>query len=204
MVNVALGFRAHSGWAAMVAVTDSLVIDRRRIQLADPRIRGAVQPYHAAKPMSLADAEAFLDHCRIAAQHVAEMAIRDVIADLASKGYAARSACVLLGSGRTAGSLAATLRSHPMIHTAEGDFFRDVVKAACESSGLPIIGVKEKELLSQTTSDAIAAAGKGLGPPWTQDEKLCTLAAWLSLKQQPPRTSSHPPMARTSPGFPHC
>ena len=50
---VALGFRAHSGWAALVAVAGSprpacppiepLVIDRRRIELA--RAGVPVQPY---------------------------------------------------------------------------------------------------------------------------------------------------------------
>jgi hypothetical protein len=28
----------------------------------------------------------------------------------------------------------------------------------------------------------LAALGKPLGPPWTQDEKLASLAAWLVLR----------------------
>jgi hypothetical protein len=27
----------------------------------------------------------------------------------------------------------------------------------------------------------IAALGKTIGPPWRQDEKLCTIAGWLVL-----------------------
>jgi hypothetical protein len=78
-----------------------------------------------------------------------------------------------------------------MIHTAEGDFFRDALKTACESCGLPVLGVKEKELIRQAaavlgvTADHLqlraADLGKGLGPPWRQDEKLCAIAGWLAL-----------------------
>jgi hypothetical protein len=191
-----LGFRSHSGWAALVVVAGSpgapVVIERRRVQTADSRISGSVQPYHAAKEMRLAEAEAFLDRCGAATQRMAETAVREVVAELAGKGYAAAGACVLLGSGRPATGLAPTLRSHPMIHTAEGDFFREALKGACESCGLPVLGVKEKELIRQAaavlgvTADHLqlraAELGKGIGPPWRQDEKLCAIAGWLALR----------------------
>lgn len=48
--EAALGFRAHSGWAAMVALAGALnaplVVDRRRLELADPHRTGPMQPYH--------------------------------------------------------------------------------------------------------------------------------------------------------------
>jgi hypothetical protein len=200
--RAALGFRSHSGWAALVAVAQDqarshalrgppVVIERRRVQTADPRIRGSLQPYHAAKEMQLAEAEAFLDRCGAATRRMAETSVRQAVAELAGKGYAVAGACVLLGSGRPATGLAATLRSHPMIHTAEGDFFRDALKAACESCGLPVLGVKEKELIGQAAAALGIAAdrlqlraadlGKSVGPPWRQDEKLCTIAGWLAL-----------------------
>jgi hypothetical protein len=78
-----------------------------------------------------------------------------------------------------------------MIHTAEGDFYRDALKAACESCGLPVLGVKEKELVRQAAVALNIAAdqlqlraaelGKSIGPPWRQDEKLCAIAGWLAL-----------------------
>jgi len=193
--SAALGFRSHSGWAALVVVAGSpgapVIIDRRRVQTADSRIRGSLQPYHAAKGMPLAEAEAFLDRCSAASRRMAQEAVHNAVAELAGKGYAAAGACVLLGSGRPAAGLAATLRSHPMIHTAEGDFFRDALKTACESCALPVVGVKEKELIGRAaavlgvTADHLqlraAELGKGLGPPWRQDEKLCAIAGWLAL-----------------------
>jgi hypothetical protein len=59
---------------------------------------------------------------------------------------------------------------------------------------LPVLGIREKELFA-TASKAfgtppaaikcrIAALGKSLGPPWSQDEKFAALGAWLSLSRQ--------------------
>jgi len=64
----ALGFRSHSGWTAAVAVSGSprnpVVIERRRIETADPAIRGSKQPFHAAEPLAFAKAEALIQRCR--------------------------------------------------------------------------------------------------------------------------------------------
>jgi hypothetical protein len=195
VLNSALGFRVHSGWAALVAVAEPRdaprVIDRRRLELIDPKTHGAQQPYHAAKEMKLADAEAFLKQRTTATLATATASLQDVVSELAGKGYAVAGACVLLGSGRPAGDLAVTLRSHAMIHTAEGQFFRNALQNACQSCAVPLLGVKEKELVSRAADDIrispaelhrrISNAGKIIGPPWRQDEKLSTLAGWLAL-----------------------
>jgi len=185
----------HSGWAAVVVVAlergAPVVIDRRRMELIDAKMRGAQQPYHAAKDMKLADAEAFLKRCGEATLTVATASLRGVISEMASKGHEAAGACMLLGSGRPTDDLAATLRSHAMIHTAEGQFFRNVVRQSCEACGLPVTGVKEKELTQRATDGIgitqaelerrISEAGKRIGPPWRQDEKLCAVAGWFAL-----------------------
>jgi hypothetical protein len=195
VLNAALGFRVHSGWAALVAVAEPRdaprVIDRRRLELVDPRTHGAQQPYHAAKNMKLADKAAFLKQCTSATLATATASLQDIVSALADKGYAVAAACLLLGSGRPTGDLAATLRSHAMIHTAEGQFFRNALQSACQSCGVPLLGVKEKELISRAADDIrlsppelhrrISEAGKIIGPPWRQDEKLCTIAGWLAL-----------------------
>src|ERR1700689_5318774 len=99
--RAALGFRPHSGWAALVVVAGSpgapVVIERRRVQTADPGIAGSRQPYHAAKEMQFAEAEAFLVRCGAAAQRMAETAVREAVAELAGQSYAVAGACVLLG-----------------------------------------------------------------------------------------------------------
>jgi hypothetical protein len=65
---VALGFRAHSGWTIAVAVAGSLdnpfVLERRRIETADPSIPGSRQPYHAAERLDVRKAENLIRLCR--------------------------------------------------------------------------------------------------------------------------------------------
>ena len=194
MLRAALGFRAHSGWAAMVILecsSEPEVIERRRVELVDRRIRGSEQPYHAATEMKLADAEKFLERCATTALAMATQSVKGALSELTSRGYEVAGSCVLQGSGRPVSDLAATLRSHPMIHTAEGQFFREALQKACESCGLAHLAVKEKELMDRAADTIrispvelqrrIAALGKTVGPPWRQDEKLCTMAAWLVL-----------------------
>jgi hypothetical protein len=70
----ALGLRAHSGWAALVAVgggpASPEVLDRRRIEMADDP--EAKQPYHAAEGLPLAKARALLErHARQAEERAA-------------------------------------------------------------------------------------------------------------------------------------
>jgi len=196
--RAALGFRAHSGWAVMVAVGGSAeapeVILRRRLVIADPNLAGSKQPYHAAEPMAFPDAEAFINRCADSTRTMAKKAVRDAVAELTGMGFAMAGSCVLLGSGRPVGDLAKILSSHPLIHTAEGEFYRNALKQACESCGLAFSGVKERELMGQAAAglgiraaeieNRVSQLGRTLGPPWRQDERLSAIAAWIVLADQ--------------------
>lgn len=193
LTRAALGFRAHSGWAAMVVVagslSDPIVLHRGRIELVDSAAPRSWQPYHAAAEMELSRAEAFLDRCANVANSMAAASLRSTLAELRDEGYEIAGCGLLLASGRPLGDLAKTLASHPAIHTAEGEFFRNAVKLGAESCGLPVAGIKEKDLLSGGAAGfgisedelirRISAVGKSIGPPWRLDEKYCALAAWL-------------------------
>lgn len=191
--HAALGFRAHSGWAAMVVVAglprSPAVIDRRRIELTKSGIPR--QPYHAAEGMELKAAEKFLRRCTNTAKLLARQAVRAAIDDLRKKGYAVAGSGILLASGRPTTTLAATLASHALIHTAEGELFREALIHASEHFDLPVTKVKERELYDQGATELgipveklrarLNELGKPLGPPWRQDEKLAALAGWLRL-----------------------
>ncbi len=182
--RVGLGFRTHSGWAAAVAVTGSIgspvVLDRRRIEIADPAIPGAKQPFHTSEPLPIEQAEELIRKCRETSLQLTISALRDFIA-----GRVVVSAAVLFASGRPLPDLATTLRSHALIHTAEGEFFREVLVSALESCSLLASKMRERDIRGLQTR--IAGLGKSLGPPWTQDEKLASLAAWVALAGSPPK-----------------
>lgn len=198
LLRAALGLRAHSGWAALVAVAGAArkpaVVERRRLQTADPAIPGSKQPYHAAEGWELTKATKYLQRCTARSRLLARQALRSVINALKKRGYEVVGCGVLLGSGRSLPELAGILASHPLIHTAEGQMFRDVLVHAGRRCRLPVTGIKERELFAQAASRLrlpvrtlqrrIAEMGQDLGPPWTQDQKLAALVGWLALAKK--------------------
>ncbi|MBZ5628565.1 MAG: hypothetical protein LAO06_06840 [Acidobacteriia bacterium] len=191
----AIGCRAHSGWAALVIVAGTVdapkILERRRIVIADPKIPGSKQPYHAAEKLPFQQAEQLVARCTERSQALARQELRAAVEQARSSGHEVAGCGVLLASGRPLPDLAATLASHALIHTAEGELFRNVIAEASREMNVPVTGVKERELLARAyaalgKSDTelqryLQERGRELGPPWTQDEKYATLAAWLAL-----------------------
>jgi hypothetical protein len=184
----------------MVAVSGSLdrpvILDRRRIEITDTSTRGTVQPYHTAQELGVVRGQAFIDECRRASGSLAELALQTTLQQIRGR-TAGLAGClriercaILTGSGRPSPTLEATLASHAAIHTAEGEFFREIVIHAAESCNLRLRRIREKELfeiaareLSRSAADLTSILndlGKIIGPPWRQDHKFAALAAWLA------------------------
>jgi len=201
MKRAAIGIRAHSGWAAAVAVAADVrtprILDRQRIAVVDSGARGAIQPYHFAKNLSLPEAEAHLADCAKAARVMAIKGLRAMAENLRNAGYEMASCGLLTASGRPVPELAETLASHAMIHTAEGEFFRNVFADACAQLGIAVTKIRERELLDRASKELrvtaaqikkqLTSLGRDLGPPWTQDQKSAALVAWLLLKNNSQR-----------------
>jgi hypothetical protein len=195
--QTALGFRAHSGWTVAVAVARPLqkpvVLERRRIVTADAAIPGSKQPYHAAEPLALNEAESLIRKCGDSSARLAANAVSAFAADLAQQGRRVVGSAILFAAGRPLPDLAATLQSHALIHTAEGQFFREILVQASENCSLPVTRVREREVWDRAAAALslspaalqrlIAELGRSLGPPWRQDEKLASLAAWIALAE---------------------
>lgn len=192
LAKIAFGFRVHSGWAALVAVTGSpaqpVILDRRRIQIGEAPVSGPVQPYHTARDLGVARGRVFLDECREAWNALASASLAGAIKSIG--GDRVQVCAVLTGSGRLSPTLEATLASHAAIHTAEGELFREIVIHAGESCGLRVHRIREKELfqLAEQKFEMASASlhrgldelGKIVGPPWQLDQKFAALAAWLA------------------------
>jgi hypothetical protein len=187
LMVAALGLRAHSGWAVIIAVADGSAILRRRIEMTKGPGDPAKQPYHAAEGMDLLQAEEFLRRTEKIAVAMAATVLKDAIATLTAEGFGVAGAAVLMGSGKPLPELPKILAAHPLIHTAEGVFFRDVLMRACGECGLEVAGIREREVMERCAAAMripalelparLSAMGKALGPPWTQDEKLSAAAA---------------------------
>jgi hypothetical protein len=115
------------------------------------------------------------------------------VAELRLAGHEPVAAGLLLAAGRPLPSLREILASHALIHAAEGELFRDVLRQASLAGGLRLTEIKERDLeeaaaasLERSTADLqreVGAWGKVLGPPWRQDEKRAALVAWLALSR---------------------
>ena len=183
-MRTALGFRAHSGWAALVAVAGTIdalrVLERRRIVIADPEMPGSKQPYHAAAELSFPQAEMLVRRAIESSRALALEVMSATVKALRSQGHEVAGCGVLLGSGKALPGLEKVLGSHALIHTAEGEMFRDVLVWAAKECHLPVVGVREKGL-DASSLQRIGSLGKLIGPPWTQDQKYATVAALMTL-----------------------
>lgn len=188
----------HSGWGALVAVSNNAgiveVLERRRVEVIAPGTLGAKQPYHFAVRFELPEAEKFLENCFAVSQRLALAAVRDVIDQLHGRQYRVVGSAVVLASGRALPALEKILASHPLIHTAEGEFFRAIFSKACEGLDLSVSGFRERDLeecvrttFGKTATRVlrqISTLGRSLGPPWTTDQKTAALAASLVLARK--------------------
>jgi hypothetical protein len=183
-MRVALGFRAHSGWAALVAAGGTIeaphVLERARVTIADPEMAGSRQPYHAAADLPFLMGEELVREAIASSRGLAMQAISAAVRKLHSEGHEVTGCAVLLGSGKALPALEKILASHALIHTAEGEMFRGVLAWAAAQCGLPFTGVAEKAL-DATLLARIGTLGKAIGPPWAQDQKFATVAALTAL-----------------------
>jgi hypothetical protein len=201
--EAALGFRAHSGWAALVAVAgpvaEPIAVLRRRVVLSERTPR---QPFHAAEGQAFEAAEGLIRRSSEEAAQLAERAIRDAVAEVRTLGHEPVSSGLLLAAGRPLPALSEILASHALIHTAEGELFRDVLRQASRRCGLGLTEVRERELEEEASRSLrrpsaalqrrVADWGRALGSPWTQDEKRAALVAWLALRAGVPPSPAGP------------
>ncbi len=191
--SAALGLKAHSGWAVLVAVAGAAsaptLVERRRIELASAT---PAQPYHrGAELHDVAAAAAWIERALDEACARARAAVRESIAAIERQGYRVRRAAVLANRARVLPALEAILASHPLLHTAEGELFRTALGSACGHHGLIVARVPERDVSEHaarclTIAPArllkqVEAIRRSVGPPWTADHKAAFLAAWSVL-----------------------
>ena len=195
----ALGFSVHTGWAALVAVSpsspDPTVLDRRRVDLLSipPRPRQDSYPYvfHAARELSLEEAERFVRKAEAEARATAQEALRSTVENLRTAGHRVGMSAIITAREGPRRSLGEILQSHTLVHAAEGALFREAIRGASEDLGLGVFQVPAPELFQRAARalglakdgipEFLVRVGRPLGPPWTADHKAAVLAAVLAL-----------------------
>jgi hypothetical protein len=195
MRRAAIGIRVHSGWGALVAVSYDHgaieILERRRVAITGTTDGGASQPYHAARNLTLPEAETFLAHAFAAAHAAASLGLAEVLDLLRDQRSQVAGCAILMAAGRTLPPLERILAAHPLLHTAEGVFFREAFAKACESHKISFAKIRERDLKgalkeefgrdAARVSSNVQGLGRTVGPPWTTDQKNSTLAALIQL-----------------------
>jgi hypothetical protein len=198
-VRCALGFVTHTGRAVAAAVgvgeSGPRLLERRSFAIISGGFEvGAV--YHVSRGLPLAEAQRKVDAIRGEASRRAAEAIALLLSQLRAEGHEP-AACGIVGAKKRAlpPDLAAILRSHPLVHAAEGELYRAAVVAGVEANGLDAVTVPLPEL--DPGAALLRDLGRGAGPPWGRDQKLAALAAALLLGGVPvPTTRRRPPSPR--------
>jgi hypothetical protein len=193
---VALGFSVHTGWAAMTAVSGDLgsavVLERRRVTMIDSTER--VHPrfvFHAARLLPPAEARGFVETCTGLARAGALRAMQTAVEALHARGCDAAACSIIVGNRPLTATLESILKSHSLVHTAEGALFRDALRAASLALGLPVVEVRAGELRArsgealrcsaQQLEERLVSIGRLAGRPWARDQQDACLAALIAL-----------------------
>jgi hypothetical protein len=190
-----LGVSPHSGWAALVALGGDprrpAVLLRQRVEMTARGLPGPKQPYHDVEELPVARAEALLERWLASATSLAADSLRAASGALEKQGFEVAGLAILQSNGRQGASLEAILASHALIHTADGDHFRDALAEGARRCGVAATRLRQKELHERAAAKLgrplaelqsyVGGLGKSVGPPWTSDQKSAALLAWLTL-----------------------
>jgi len=195
-VRVALGLKAHSGWAALVAIGfcagEFHLIDRRRIELGKNQdIEWPGQPYHAAEYEPEAQARAIVKRGIAQARRAALKELRAVVKQARAAEHDIVACAVLMPAAMPDWSIEEILAVHFRMHKAEGVLFPDALAKAAIACGLSLVAIPEKQLQAAaeealpmppgSAAKKISALGKSAGAPWGADQKNAALAAMIAL-----------------------
>jgi hypothetical protein len=181
-MTTAVGFKAHNGWASAVVLEAGRdaaleIVAKERVQMRDTFETAAVYHVGHERQLSTADAQRLIDE----ALHASVERASSIIRPLASSCAIVRAA-ILIGSGKPLPPLEVVLRSHPLVHTAEGELYRDAIARACEAAGIAVVRIPAKSLSAdKALISRLDAVGKASGKPWTKEQRECALAAWMAL-----------------------
>jgi hypothetical protein len=161
-MEYAIGISVHTGWGACVVVSGSLrkpeIIGNTVIELLEDAERFC---YHRAAEMDRASVREWLARVRKKALARARSELAPLLtANVAVGAIVAKDGP--LPDPNTA------LATHMRIHMAEGLFYRDVFREACQ---IPC-------RITLPASLDTAAVGRLDAKPWGRDQKLAALAAW--------------------------
>jgi hypothetical protein len=189
--QAAVGVTVKSGWACAVLLagpaSSPRVVDSRRVELSDPAVPDARQPYHDGFGTARA-AGPDLSRLVTSVERFGGRSVARVFDDYRAAGHDLRGIGIVVGSLVDPETLG---NSHVRIHALEGRLFRSVVAGTAEHNGLRCSIWRERDLYAKAAGvlgtreeglrGTVTAFGKAVTGPWRAEQKAAALAAWIVL-----------------------
>jgi hypothetical protein len=189
----AVGFRAKTGWAAVVLLESTAdgprVLDSRRLELSDPKAPHARQPYHAGFGTFNQD-DAEVKRLVRGVRRFAARAIQSLLGEYEAAGRAPRAGAVVAGSNVDPARIA---NLHMRAHALEGRLYREVVEEGLAAAELGCEVLLERNLFAGAAKrlgmrepaleKAVTELGRGIAGGWRAENKAAAVAAWVALAE---------------------
>jgi hypothetical protein len=190
-----VGFSVHTGWAALVALGGTArapaILERVRVEMLDGR--DPSQPrfvYHAAREIAPGAAARLVREVTEIARARAQAALQGVVESLKERNYDVVASGIIVANKPFSAELGAIVKSHALIHSAEGALFRGAMQHASERLKIRVIEVPAGELETRASSllgvstkelaERLVAIGRAAGKPWSKDQRDSFLVALLA------------------------
>ncbi len=180
--KVAAGVYDHSGWAAVVCISNGMVLDRRRIDLIEPGLP-KLPHHHEAQMLPIAEGVALVARVRRSAALCTRIALDELPANV--RAIAIRKRPTLPPT------VAERLMNYRAQNVADTAMFRDVIVEAAETRGWSVYEYDVKTVFAEAAnvlglddiSPRLQAIGKSIGPPWNKDYRLGAAAAIVAANE---------------------
>ena len=188
--RAAAGFTVKSGWACAVLIggtpTNPRLVDSRRVEISDPGIPDAKQPYHAGFGTAR-DAGDELKRLVSSVKSYGRKSVSALIREY-KKSATVVAVGVVVGSLIDPGTIG---NDHIRIHAMEGQLFREVLIDGAERNGVSCSVWRERDLYAAASKQLkiaetvlrkkLIALGEGIKDGWRAEHKAAALAAWMLL-----------------------
>ncbi len=192
MNTASIGLKARTGKAIVVVlggpVVSLRVLTRTEIIVTDPGIPATGQPYHEVMDLPWNEAREAVKPFAAAIENVAATALSQLLRNLRAEGLKVLTVGIAGSADRALEKIG---NPHIRAHAAEGVLFRQVLESAAKANGLRSRTFAEKGIedlaaleLGITVAklkQGLSALGRSAGPPWRSEQRIASIAAWLTL-----------------------
>jgi hypothetical protein len=189
-----IGVADHCGWAILMTVADTTVLDRRRVELVDDALP-KLPHHHEAQALPPSEGVALVERVRRSADACAKACLEALAAALPVRveGLALRQDAPLPAT------IAERISNYRAQTMADSVMYRDALAHAATARGWSIhrydvrsvMAEAAKVLGRKSLADVLENTGAALGSPWQKDHRVAMAAAIAAAgftgESSPPR-----------------